>query len=604
MLRFIFSIWAFLLLLTHPLTGAPHAGLYAGADLAPANTIFYSETPSVAEFNQNFFYAHNSISAHPLVGDAVRAIAGSPLINPKPVLPAPPLAIDFAGTLYAMTPNHLFTAFTPAPKQGMLFLSGGQMAKPDVALAELQAATLKKIPTLKWSSTTSGPITLTTTTIPGVGGFQLAAGNGWLLIGTDTAAMAHAVQVIRLGKADADSLSSTTTWKENFGAHAATPLLLYFSRLDRMAQVAQSTGLQAQAELLRTRFSGATALSWSWNTGFADRKSFDRFVVTLQPKTAAEAARLLVPLKDPMALSGPDTVFHFAIQTKINQLLQTPLFTELVFSRKSASWIASLQLPPKSADQPLPATFLLDHAPNGPRSAWVILLPPEAKVQALIQALREKTSMPKLASLSTPTGVYLVVADDVASSDYFIERLKQKNSGASKSFVARETLPLLDRTFLALRIDRARIVKDLMASYRKDSAASMAALKRRGVVSPESYVNFDPETILGPMQMSACLAANNLIVDNYFLLKNSNSTAITMSTIISLQVYGPHIEGAIQRWKDLLRADATQTGTANPYAMWAESYFLFGPLLTQTSAYSLGTDIFAHLILAQQPSIP
>lgn len=606
MARSILPLWLLSLFTLSLAHGAPTPKLFEGAIYAPASTLFYFETPSVAELNAKFLAAHNANSAHPLIATAEAANQKSPLLNVKPVLPDPPLMRDFLGALFLMSPNSLFCAITPATPAGLQFLQGARLDKPEIALEELKAAVVKKIPTLTWSTTTSGLITSTQTIIPGIGNFQLAAGKNWILLGTDTAAFAHSVKVLTTGKADAASLSNVASWKSSLAAQPEQPLFIYYSQINQLPPTLDAGGMTSLAQLLRTRLGGMQALSWSWNTtGQSDRQAYDRFVVTLSPATAQSVQRLLPALPaTPPALVGPDTVFYFTLQGKASALAQTPAFAGLPISDLIQKGITHLNLDGKAREQSIPALLIVDHEKLEARTAWVVTFPPTANVVGLTKAIAKDT--PKLASrviaYAGRGSNHLIIADDTASADYFRARLTQvERTSASVLPASQVSLPVIDRPFLALRLERDRLVTDLITYLKKDASASLTALKKCGLLTPEAYVDFKPETCLGPMQMSASIRSNQIILDNYFQLRDSNSTNITATTILGVQVYGPQIESLMTHWQSLFQPNQAREAGSDAFTTCYETSLLFGPLMTGPKSYSVGLDLMTHFYLSTLP---
>ncbi|PAW76460.1 MAG: hypothetical protein B9S32_15240 [Verrucomicrobia bacterium Tous-C9LFEB] len=560
----------------------------------------------MAELNAKFLTAHNANSAHPLIATAEAANQKSPLLNVKPVLSDPPLMRDFLGALFLMSPNSLFCAITPATPAGLQFLQGARLDKPEIALEELKAAVVKKIPTLTWTTTTSGLITSAKTSIPEIGNFQLAAGKNWLLLGTDTAAFAHAIKVLTTGKADIASLSNVASWKSSLSAQPEQPLFIYYSQIDQLPPPLDAGGMTALAQLLRTRLGGMQALSWSWNTtGQSDRQAYDRFVVTLAPATAQSAQRLLPALPAmPPALVGPDTVFYFTLQGKVSELIQTPALAGLSISALIQKGITHLNLEGKAREQSIPALLLVDHDKLEPRTAWVVTFPSSANVVGLTKAIAKDA--PPLASrviaFAGSRANHLIIADDTASADYFRARLTQvERTSASTPPAPQSSLPIIDRPFLILGLERDRLVNDLIVRLKKDASVSLAALKKCGLLTPEAYADFKPETYLGPMQMSASIRGNQVILDNYFQLRGSASTNITATTILGVQVYGPQIESLMAHWQSLFQPNQARETGSDAFTTCYESSFLFGPLMTGPKSYSVGLDLMTHFYLSTLP---
>lgn len=586
--------------------GASAPQRFEGANYAPASTLFYFETPSVTDLNAKFLTAHNANGAHPLIANAETSNQKSPLLNVKPVLTDPPLMRDFLGALFLMSPNSLFCAITPATPAGLQFLQGARLEKPEIALEELKAAVVKKIPTLTWTTITSGSITSAKTIIPGIGNFQLAAGKNWILLGTDTTAFTHAVKVLTTGKADAASLSNVASWKSSLAAQSDSPLFIYYSQIDQLPPTLDTGGMTALAQLLRTRLGGMQALSWTWNTtGQSDRQAYDRFVVTLSPATAQAAQRLLPALPaNPPALVGPNTVFYFTLQGRVSELIQSPALAGLPISTLIQNGITQLNLAGSASESSVPALLLVDHEQLEPRTAWVVTFPSSANVVALTKAIAKDS--PKLASrviaFAGSSANHLIIADDTTSADYFRARLTQvERTSPSPLPASQASLPIIDRPFLLLRLERDRLVSDLIARLKKESPASLSALKKRGFLTPEIYANFKPETCLGPMQMSAAIRGNHVIFDNYFQLRDSASTNITAATILGVQVYGPQIESLMTHWQSLFQSNQAQAAEANAFTTCYETSLLFGPLMTGPKSYSVGLDLMTHFYLSTLP---
>ncbi|MDX2227864.1 MAG: hypothetical protein SFY92_12335, partial [Verrucomicrobiae bacterium] len=581
------NVWAAGTAKTTPSSG------WVGASMVPETTVFHFECSSVPAFNRDFLIDHYKMDGIPAVKTAAEALARNPIVKTSPGFSMPPLASDCMAALYGFNPNRMFMALTPQPRGGLCFLTGGEVARPEEVLKELQEITSKKMPGLTWETSRSDGMVVIRTQIPQMGPLVYAGGHGWLLMATDPDAMGFAMARLqnRPAARKMKSLAQLPEWKENLVGQKAGANILYFTRLEGMVTLVAEGEAPALARLFKNRLGGLKACSWTWTTQGFNGRGQDRFVLTVS-ETTARAIRSIAAPVEPDPLVGKDTVFSMVFRLSYGELFQTPMLRGLVLSAEGESWLKKMQTG-KKAEAPLQTLLLTDHTPGAAHSAWVIRLPKGWKPGDLVRDL-PSTATFHADFFEGRTASFLIAAGDRDSAQYFRQRIETLDQESKSGPVRSVTpLPTQKNALMTLALDRERILGRCLSELERSRAAVLPVLKSRGVQVPEHMPEPGPTHFTGPMQMSLGLQGNRMILDNYFQLRNSASTVITASTRVAIQAYRPELEREWDFWKKLavpVLTPATGSEEANLYEVMILSNDVLGPLILKPTDMSLGVD--------------